>query len=272
MSFTEHNVNGLIYDTANGLSAAGGVRHAFTTRLGGVSPAPFDALNFFERNGDTPENVFENYRLLGEAAGLAMSRAVGNRQVHGDCVKLIRDSDAGQLAYDARPYDADALLTDVPNLPLVAFSADCCTALLYDPVRRCVGAVHAGWRGTALGVVSRAVETMAEVYGSDPADIHAALGPSIGACCFETDGDVPEALLAGFGDEAGRFIERRSDKFHVDLKGVNRAWLLRAGLSEDLIETHPDCTACRLDRYWSHRKLGARRGGQIAVIALEAGI
>ena len=270
MPFTEHNVNGLIYDTADGLSAAGGVCHAFTTRLGGVSPAPFDSLNFFERNGDTPENVSANYRLLGEAAGLDLSRAVGNRQVHGDAVKLIREADAGRLAYDARPYDADALLTDVPDLPLVAFSADCCTVLLCDPVRRCAGAVHAGWKGTALGVVYRAAWTMAEAYGSDPADIRAALGPSIGACCFETDGDVPEAVLRGFGDDAGRFIERRGDKFHVDLKGLNRAWLLRAGLTESRVETHPDCTACRLDRYWSHRKLGARRGGQIAVIALEA--
>ena len=272
MSFTEHNVNGLIYDTADGLSAAGGVRHAFSTRLGGVSPAPFDSLNFFERNGDEPENVYANYRLLGEAAGLDMSRAVGTRQVHGDTVKLICERDAGRLAYDARPYDADALLTDVPGLPLVAFSADCCTVLLYDPVRRCAGAVHAGWKGTALGVAHRAALTMAEAYGSDPADIRAALGPSIGACCFETDGDVPEALLRGFGDDAQRFIERRGDKFHIDLKGANRAWLLRAGLSKTHIEIHPDCTACRLDRYWSHRKLGARRGGQIAVIALEAGV
>ena len=269
MSFTEHNVKGLIYDTAGVLSAERGVRHAFTTRCGGVSPAPFDSLNFFERNGDTPENVLANYRLLGEAAGLDMSRAVGNRQVHGGTVKLIRETDAGRFAYDARPYDADALLTDVPNLPLVAFSADCCTVLLYDPVRRCAGAVHAGWKGTALGVVHRAVLTMAEAYGSAPADIRAALGPSIGACCFETDGDVPEALLDGFGAAVERFMERRGDKFHVDLKGVNRAWLLRAGLDESHIETHPDCTACRLDRYWSHRKLGPRRGGQIAVIALE---
>lgn len=269
MSFTTHNLNGLIFDTADGISAAGGVRHAFTTRLGGVSPAPFDSLNFFERNGDTAENVAENYRLLGKAVGLNMSRAVGNRQVHGDTVRRIFAADAGRILYDERPYDADSLITDVPGLPLVAFSADCCTVLLHDPVRRCIGAVHAGWKGTALGVVRRAVEAMAAEFGSNGADIRAALGPSIGVCCFETDADVPEAVLAGFGPEAEPFIERRGSKFHVDLKGVNRAWLLRAGVEAAHIETHPDCTACRLDRYWSHRVLGARRGGQIAVIALE---
>ncbi len=269
MPFTEHNVDGLVFDTADGLSAVGGVRHAFTTRLGGVSPAPFDSLNFFERNGDTAENVLANYRLLGQAVGLDFSRAVGNRQVHGDTVKRVYASDAGKILYSDRPYDADGLITDVPDLPLVAFSADCCTILLYDPVRRCVGAVHAGWKGTALGVARRAIEAMAKACGSAPPDIRAALGPAIGPCCFETDGDVPQALLKGFGTDADRFIERRGEKYHIDLKGVNRAWLLRAGLLPEHIEAHEACTACRLDRYWSHRKLGARRGGQIAVIALE---
>ncbi len=269
MPFSEHNVNGLVYDTADGMSAAGGVRHAFTTRLGGVSESPCDSLNFFENHGDTLENILQNYRLLGNAAGLDMSRAVGNRQVHGDTVKRICAQDAGRIRYGKRPYDADGLVTDVPGLPLVAFSADCCTVLLYDPVRRCVGAVHAGWKGTALGVVSRAVKAMTAEFGSAAEDIRAALGPSIGACCFETDADVPDAVLSGFGREAERFIERSGEKYHVDLKGLNRAWLLRAGVGAAHIEAHPDCTACRLDRYWSHRKLGARRGGQIAVIALE---
>ena len=270
MPFTTHNVNGLVYDTADGLSAVGGTRHAFTTRLGGVSPAPFDSLNFFERNGDTAENVLENYRLLGEATGLPMSRAVGNRQVHGDRVRFIREDDAGKLLWEERPHDADALLTDVPNLPLVAYSADCCTILLHDPTCRCVGAVHAGWKGTALGVALKAVVAMMSVYGADPTTIRAALGPSIGACCFETDRDVPDAIRAELSESADAYIAARgSGKYRVDLRQINRLWLLRGGLDPRHIEVHPDCTMCHPERYWSHRRLGARRGGQIAVIALE---
>ncbi|MBE7003783.1 MAG: peptidoglycan editing factor PgeF [Ruminococcaceae bacterium] len=269
MSFTEHNVNGLIYDTADGMSAVGGIRHAFTTRLGGVSPAPFDSLNFNEKNGDTQENVLENYRLLGQAAGLDMARAVGNKQVHSDLVRFIRAEDAGKLLYDTRPYEADALLTDVPGLPLVAYSADCCTILLYDPTSRCVGAIHAGWRGTALGIALKTLVAMMSAYGADPMTVHAAIGPSIGACCFETDADVPDAIRAELSESADRFIEKRGEKYHVDLKQVNRLWLLRGGLDPHNIEVHGDCTACRTDRYWSYRKLGLRRGGQIAVIALE---
>ena len=269
MSFTEHNINGLIFDTADGLSAVGGIRHAFTTRIGGVSPAPFDSLNFFERNGDSVENVRKNYQLLSDAAGFDMSRAVGNRQIHSDLVRFIRAEDAGRLLWEERPYDADAMLTDVPELPLVAFSADCCTILLYDPTCRCVGAVHAGWKGTALGIALKTLVAMMSAYGADPMTIHAAIGPSIGACCFETDADVPDAIRAELSESADRFIERRGDKYHVDLKQINRLWLLRGGLDPRNIEVHPGCTMCHPERYWSHRRLGSRRGGQIAVIALE---
>lgn len=271
MPFTEHNVNGLIYDTADGLSAAGGVRHAFTTRLGGVSPAPCDSLNFFENHGDDLANIRENYRRLGEAAGLDMSRAVGNRQVHSDLVRFLRADDAGRLLWDERPYDADALLTDVPNLPLVAFSADCCTILLYDPTSRCVGAIHAGWRGTASGIALKTLVAMMSAYGADPLTIRAALGPSIGACCFETDADVPDAIREELSESAEPYITKTGDKYRVDLKRINRLWLLRGGLDPKHVEVHPDCTMCRPDRYWSHRAMGTARGGQIAAIALETG-
>ncbi|MBQ7714204.1 MAG: peptidoglycan editing factor PgeF [Oscillospiraceae bacterium] len=268
--FTEHAHNGLIFDTADCISAVGGVRHAFTTRLGGVSPAPFDSLNFFERTGDSVENVRENYRLLGAATGLDLSRAVGCRQVHGDHIRFIRASDAGRLLYDERPADADGMLTDVPDLPLVVYSADCCTILLYDPTCRCVGALHAGWRGTAAGIALKALVAMMSAYGADPMTIRAAIGPSIGACCFKTDRDVPDAIRAELSESADRFITKaEGGKYHVDLKQINRLWLLRGGLDPRNVAVHPDCTMCRPERYWSHRRLGARRGGQLAVIALE---
>ena len=186
-------------------------------------------------------------------------------------MRSIYAEDAGKILYDERPYDADAMLTDVPDVPLVAYSADCCTILLYDPTCRCVGAIHAGWKGTALGVALKALIAMMSAYGADPMTIHAAIGPSIGACCFETDSDVPDAIREELSESADRFIERRGGKYHVDLKQINRLWLLRGGLDPRNVEVHGDCTACRLDRYWSHRRLGARRGGQIAVIALEGG-
>ena len=268
MSFTEHNVNGVIFDTAGTLSV-GGVRHAFTTRHGGVSPAPFDSLNLASNRGDREENILENYRRLGAAVGFDASRAVGCRQIHSDLVRVAREEDAGKLRWDERPYDADALITNVPNLPLFAYGTDCCMITVYDPTSRSIAAIHAGWRGTASGIVLKALVTMMSLYGADPYTMRAAIGPAIGKCCFETDGDVPEAMRASaLGPEAGPYLERRGPKYHVDLAGLNRQWLLHAGVAPEHIDICGLCTACRPDLFWSHRKMGEARGAQVAVICL----
>lgn len=112
---------------------------------------------------------------------------------------------------------------------------------------------------------------MMSAYGADPLTIRAALGPSIGACCFETDADVPDAIREELSESAEPYITKTGDKYRVDLKRINRLWLLRGGLDPKHVEVHPDCTMCRPDRYWSHRAMGTARGGQIAAIALETG-
>lgn len=265
--FTEHNVNGLIYDTADVLSV-GGVRHAFTTRLGGVSGAPFDSLNLADNRGDSAENLLENYRRLGAAVGFDASRGVGCRQIHSDLVRVAREEDAGKLLWTERPYDADALITNVPNLPLFAYGADCCVITVYDPTSRSIAAIHAGWRGTASGIVLKAVVAMMSIYGADPYTTRAAIGPAIGKCCFETDRDVADAFYALMDPAVDERIERRGEKYHIDLKAINRLWLLRSGLDPAHVAVHPDCTMCHPERYWSHRGMGERRGGMAAVIAL----
>jgi YfiH family protein len=269
MSFTEHNVNGLIYDTSDVITAAGsGAVHAFTTRHGGVSPAPYDSLNFADNKGDTSENLLENYRLLGEAVGFDASRAVGCRQIHSDLVRIATEEDAGKILWDDRPYDADGLITNVPNLPLFAYGTDCCVITLYDPTSRSIGAVHAGWRGTASGIALKAAVSMMSCYGADPYTLRAAISPSIGKCCFETDSDVADAFFALLDPAMDERIEKRGDKYHIDLKAINRLWLLRAGIDPSRIDVHPDCTKCHPERYWSHRAMGDRRGGMAAMICL----
>ena len=130
---------------------------------------------------------------LGAAVGFDASRAVGCRQIHSDLVRVAREEDAGKLRWDERPYDADALITNVPNLPLFAYGTDCCMITVYDPTSRSIAAIHAGWRGTASGIVLKALVTMMSLYGG-PYTMRAAIGPAIGKCCFETDGDVADAF------------------------------------------------------------------------------
>ena len=271
MSFTEHNVNGLIYDTSDVLAAAGGAVHAFTTRHGGVSPAPFDSLSFADNRGDTAENLLENYRRLGAAVGFDAGRAVGCRQIHSDLVRVAHAEDAGRILWNDRPYDADALITNETDLPLFVYGTDCCVITLYDPTSRCIGAVHAGWRGAAAGIALKAAVSMMSYYGAEPYTLRAAIGPAIGKCCFEVDRDVADQFFALLDPAVDERIEQRGEKYHIDLKDINRLWLLRAGIDPSHIDVHPDCTKCHPERYWSHRAMGERRGGMAAVICMKEG-
>ena len=144
--------------------------------------------------------------------------------------------------------------------------------LLCDPVKRVACAVHAGWRGTALGLAARGVERMKKDYGCRGKDILAAIGPGISTCCCETHADVPDGLRDGMGERAEEFIHpipENPEKYHVDLKGANRRWLMDAGVDPSHIAVCEVCTACRGDLFWSHRRLGVRRGSLATVIQIR---
>ena len=245
-----------------------GAPHGFSTRLGGVSPAPWDSLNLGAGRGDDPARVGENFRRFCRAVGTDADALVKNRQVPGTTIRSVTRADV--LSDPSLPgeFPADGLVTDQPGVCLTIFSGDCIPILLYDPIRRVIAAVHAGWRGCAGGILAKTVRAMTENCGTDPADLLAAIGPCIGPCCFETDDDVPAAMRAALGADAEPCLRYQAPKWHVDLSGLNRQWLLRAGLLPEHIERSELCTACRPDLFWSHRKMGERRGVQAAMIAL----
>lgn len=268
MSFQTRDHHGVVYHTSSILDAPGLI-HGFSTRLGGVSEGPFASLNF--RGGgpepDVRENVRENYRRFCEALGTDVHNVVQSHQVHEDTVRHVTGADRGKGLFAATDYTADALVTDEPGLSLMVFSADCIILLLHDPVTASIGAVHAGWRGTALDLPAKAVGEMGRLFGAKPEDIRVAVGAGIGPCCFETHDDVPDAMRSAFGG-AEAHIRPRGEKWTVDLKAVN-AWRLReAGVDPARIDLCSVCTACRTDLYWSHRVTGDQRGVQGALICL----
>lgn len=250
------------YLAADGIS----VPHAFTTRLGGVSEAPLDSMNLAVRLAEREENVEQNYRILGQALGFDPENLVLTRQTHTDLVRVVTGEDRRGCLHRAYP-ECDGLVTNVPGLALVVFTADCTPILLHDPVTGAVGAVHAGWRGTAKEIAARAVEAMAAAFGTNPAHIRAAIGPNIGPCCFETDADVPESMIHTFGEEAKKWIRPQENKYYVNLKELNALSLRRSGVEH--VEISPLCTACRQDLFWSHRRVGNQRGSQGAVIVCK---
>ena len=155
------------------------------------------------------------------------------------------------------------------SLCLTIYYADCIPVLLYDPVHRAIAAVHSGWRGTSLGIAPQAVAKMTALYGSDPGDILAAIGPGIGPCCFETHDDVPSAMVQRLGEDIlSHCAPLAHGKFSVDLKGIIHWQLTQAGLADGHVDTLSLCTACHPELYWSHRKMGDQRGNHAAMLQL----
>lgn len=265
MNFAEHEKNGAVWLTAPVITA----RHAFTTRLGGVSAGPFAAMNLAFGRGDPAENVLQNYRLLGAALGLDPFSAAFTKQVHGAHVRVVTDADRAGPG-DPAPEAADGLVTAVPGLPLFVFTADCVPVLLHDPVHGVAAAVHCGWRSSVADILGAAVSEM-RALGAEPGHLCAAVGPAIGPCCFETGPEVPEAVRAWLGAEGEAFITpgRLPDKSMIDLPGANRRRLLQLGLFAEHIAVSGVCTRCCPEKFWSHRGArGGPRGSQAAVIVL----
>ena len=243
--------------------------HGFSTRFGGVSTGIYSSLNLGEHRGDSDENVRENYKRFCAAVGADRNRLVFSKQVHNTDVRDVTSADIHTL-FTPVPYEADGLVTAEKGLALVIFSADCIPVLLHDPVKNIIGACHCGWRGTVGDMAGATVRTMLEKHGCDPKDIHVSIGPGIDKCCFETDEDVRDAVLDTLDNDAERFIEPTgAGKYHVDLKGINREFLIRSGVLAENIDVSDECTACKCDKYWSHRKTKGERGSQAAIIFLK---
>lgn len=242
--------------------------HAFSTRLGGVSEGVFASLNLGRNRGDSDENVAENWRIFGAAALIPTERLVCGKQVHGARVRTVGWEDAYPIC-DAREWEtADGLVTNVTGLPLAVFTADCAPLLMHDGVAGVVAAVHCGWRSAVEDIMGVAVEKMCAL-GAHPADIHAAIGPCIGPCCFETGAEVPEAAekLLG-GDVDGLWTQKENGKFMVDLPSVVLRRLGQIGLKPENMQWLGECTMCHPERYWSHRFTNGVRGSQANIIML----
>ena len=263
MSIISVKNGNLEYLVAQGIGAP----HCFTTRLGGVSTGIFDSLNLNFSRGDDPKCVVENFRRIGAVLGFTPEDAVNARQIHSDIVVRVNEKNRGNLAVTGASPECDALITNAPGMALYVSTADCTPILLWDSVTGAVGAAHAGWKGTALAIGAKTVEAMTREFGTKPENIRAAIGPSIGFCHFETDADVPEAMLEAFGDEAKPFIRQQGNKYYVNLKEINALALRRAGVTQ--IEISQECTMCRPDRFWSHRVTLGQRGAQGGIIVCK---
>jgi hypothetical protein len=248
------------------------VVHAFGTRQGGVSRAPYATLNLGMSVGDDPRAVEENRRRFFGTFDLQLSQVVRVKQVHGDGVLRVDESLASRRGFPGllldEGYEYDGLVTNLPDLALVVTTADCLPIMIHDPVRGAVAAVHAGWRSTAKRIGARALEAMAAAYGTNPADCRVAIGPGIRRCCFEVDAPVMNAMMVALSTWTEHTVATGPGHFHLDLAGVNRAILLGAGVCPDRIADVGLCTSCRTDLFFSHRAEKPRTGRMMNLILL----
>ncbi|PKN92872.1 MAG: peptidoglycan editing factor PgeF [Chloroflexi bacterium HGW-Chloroflexi-6] len=257
-------VDGIRYLTFDLLSEQ--VTHAVFTRQGGLSPDPWASLNVGGTVGDDTPRVRENRFRAFRALGRDPHSMFDVWQVHSADVVI------ATAPHDSIPRElkADGIITDNLDVTLFMRFADCTPILLYDPRHPAVGIVHAGWLGTVRKAASAAVAAMQAAYGSDPADILAAIGPSIGPDHYEVGPEVVEQATHAFGADASSLFHQNSGpRSHFDLWAANRLALRQAGLQEQNIETAGICTACNPQDWYSHRGQKGKTGRFGALIALR---
>lgn len=263
--------NHVPYIQFKNLSATGIVKHGFSTRKGGVSTGIFSSMNLNFKRGDDPDAVLENYRKMAAALNMRVEDMVLSDQTHTTNVRVITEEDRGKGILKPQDYsDVDGMITNVPGIVLVTSYADCVPLYFVDPVRKAIGLSHSGWKGTVGHIGQKTVWKMHEVYGSEPKDIVAAIGPSICQSCYEVSDDVAEAFRANFtADEAADILlDKGNGKYQLDLWKANWYVLTDAGILPEHLSVTDLCTACHPDLLWSHRKTNGQRGGLSAFLSL----
>jgi len=258
--------------------------HGFSTRPGGSSSLESEkVLNLGFMDWDTRENVLANRRKFQSALGAADRHLAPLKQIHSSLLRVIQQSSAEVCKGDASATNRNGILLGIQT-------ADCVPILLVDPKKRAIAAVHAGWRGTLARITQKAVGRLQFEFGSKPSDLLAAIGPSIGPCCYEVAADFVAKFTSQFADAHDYFDEPRSGEepnplqwlnmmppghqpppknVHLDLRKANRSQLLAAGLRAQNIFTSGLCTACRTDLLFSHRREGPLSGRLMSIIGLR---
>ncbi len=279
--------DGVLYFTFPALSEIPFVLHGFSSRAGGVSEGVLSSMNLSFTRGDDPERVRENFRRIAGAIGFSPEDMVFSYQTHTTNVRVMTEKDRGKGWSRERDYrDVDGMITDVPGLVLTGFFADCVPLYFVDPIHRAIGLSHSGWRGTVHDIAGNTVSAMRESFGTDPADLICAVGPSICQDCYEVSEDVigevrenyPKALWPrlfheksrGTADASSRACRTEYAKFQLNLWETCRQNLLRAGVLPEHIAVTDLCTCCNPDLFFSHRASHGKRGNLAAFIAIRS--
>lgn len=254
----------LSYYQIDSFFKTGLVDHCFTTRCGGVSIDEYESLNLRMNCDDKRENILKNYEIICNEINIDYKKLVFSNQVHEDKIHIVDKTDCGNgIIFDNKFKSADALITAEENVPLITFYADCVPVFFLDTKKRVIALAHSGWKGTVKNIASKTVKKMREQFAC--CDILAAIGPSIGECCFEVGDYVADI----FSELDGGVVKKYDKRYHVNLQKTVENQLIAAGIKQEKITIANICTCCHSDLLFSHRKTNGKRGSLAAIMQLR---
>lgn len=270
-TMTLNENKGVPYLTYNRLSDIDFIRHAFSTKHGGVSKGEWTSMNFAFSRGDNPENVLENYKIFSDAVGFDYNSLITSSQDHHTYVRPVTKNECGIGIWREKDImSVDALITNEPNVTLVTHYADCTPLFFVDTVGKAIGLAHAGWRGTVGKIGEEVIKKMTALYGTNPSNVVVAIGPAISKCCYEVDKDCAENFYNLKDLDNSKFIFPKEDgKYMIDLLETNRQIVMKAGVKKENIVLSDLCTKCNSDLLWSHRATNGHRGTMCAFMCIE---
>lgn len=269
--FVLEEKNGIKYFTIPSFTKTDLVAHCFSTRLGGVSKGCYQSLNLGLHVGDDAAAVLENRRRIAQAVGIDHQRLVAGQQVHGDAVAVVGEKHLGRgsASIDTAIPGVDALITNVPGVPLSSYYADCVPLFFLDPVKKAVGLAHAGWKGTVQSVGAKTIQQMRANFGCYPEDILVGIGPSIGPCCYQVDRRVIDQVAANFVFWRKVVKDCGDSRGMLNLWEINKRVLIDAGVKAENITVSGVCTMCRQDLLFSYRAAKGITGRMASLIMLR---
>ena len=263
--------NNIPYISYKALENIPWLTHGFSTRMGGVSTDYLSSMNLGSGRGDSVENVIKNHELIAGAIGFDAKNIVAAKQTHTTNVKVASKTDRGKGVYFERDYDdIDGLITNEKNIVLATYYADCVPLFIVDTKNKAIGLSHSGWRGTVSKMGKVTIEKMTNLYGTNPKDVIACIGPSICQSCYEISKDVADEFIKAFPKDIDQIlIEKPNDKYLLDLWMCNKLIFKEAGVLDENIHMPDVCTCCNESVMFSHRASKGKRGNLAAFLELK---
>jgi len=271
-----HEQGELVYFSYSIFTPYEQILSAISSRKGGVSAQPFDSLNLALSVGDDSIAVIINRERLCKTIGVEADAMTIAQLMQGTHIEVVTSSSRGLNAAEKakRFVDTDGLVTNVAEVPLFIFIADCAALSFFDPKRNVIGIGHAGWRGTVGGIAHKMVEAMNGAFDCNPEDVLVGISPSIGPCCYQVREDVVEAFQGAYPEQASAFFVQQPDgSLHLDMWTALTCQLRSSGIQEEHIDLAGICTACHTDIFYSNRAEGGKTGrftGMITLLPLSS--